>query len=127
MPWPLGKPRDPATNAKVGRPGRKHPEDCAHCAALRGKPSGNARKYKSTNVDTEYKRIHNRVRQVRGNPTACTECGTGDKLDWALNHDEPSDSFRVLADGRRVSDDPYDYIPLCRTHHNRFDHRKAQE
>lgn len=122
MPWPAGRPRDPETNAKVGRPGRKHPEDCAHCASLRGKPSGNTGKRRSFTDDNEYKRVQALVIKERGKPRICGRCSTTEGLlDWALNHQKVTSTFRELGDGRLVSDDPYDYTPLCRKCHVAFD------
>lgn len=68
-----------------------------------------------------YMSAHNRNRKVNGSASQyhCEYCDLP-AADWALNHEKPGLVTREDRFGK-YSDDPEDYIPLCKSCHRAFD------
>lgn len=98
--------------ANVGRP---LPEEqrIKIAEALRGRRRG---------VDATYRAAHKRVESDRGKATGygCVMCGEQPATDWALDHEFPTEGFRV-EHGWWFSLDVEDYVPVCRGCHVMFD------
>jgi hypothetical protein len=86
---------------------------------MRGRLGNAHPKWKGANIS--YRSAHRRAELEHGKASdwdCAFQCGQR-ALDWALC----IDALEILtsAKGRRYSVDPYDYVPLCRKCHRRFD------
>jgi hypothetical protein len=95
--------------------GRTHPPDCLHCEAVRRKPKEAA----------TYNAVHIRARKLLlGNLCAHSDETCKGATTSALSHETPTDRIRTQDErGRAILWSPIetDYIPLCISHHWRYD------
>jgi hypothetical protein len=83
--------------------------------------------------DVGYTGAHFRARALlAGRPCQQEDETCKGPVEAALNHAAPADHLRTPPEGTRYaghvySPDPEDYMPLCRSHHMRYDgHRRAR-
>lgn len=72
--------------------------------------------------ELSYNRVHIHLRKTRGRAAEmdCLHCANPAQ-EWALNHREPNENFRLSPRGLVYSLNFADYLPLCKRCHRAFD------